>query len=107
MSPFINLRNDDAPISAITLQSMDAIGYEVDASLADDYELPDPSLPPPAPPGEDDSAIFDLGNDVVWRPVSVVDTDGRVIRVIRPPAGWETFPIRWGRLKRIRPIGRE
>ena len=86
---------------------MDAIGYEVDASLAGDYELPDPSLPPPAPPGEDDSAIFDLGNDVVWRPVSVVDTDGRVIRVIRPPAGWETFPIRWGRLKRIRPIGRE
>ena len=107
MSPFFNLRND-APISAITLQSMDAIGYEVDASLADDYELPDPNLPPPAPPGEDDPAILDLGNDVVWGPVSVVDTDGRLIRVIRPPAGWETFSsIRWGRLKRIGPIGRE
>ncbi len=93
MSPTINLRSDDAPISAITLQSMDAIGYEVDASLADDYELPDPNLPPPAPPREDDPAIFDLGDDVAWGPVTVVATDGRVIRVIPPPPGSVRWPF--------------
>ena len=93
MSTSVSLRDDDLPVSAITLQSMAAIGYEVDLSLADDYELPDPSLPPPAPPGEEDAAVFDLGNDVVWGPVTVVDADGRVIRVIPPPPGSMPWPV--------------
>ena len=93
MSPFINLRDDDAPVSAITLQSMAAIGYEVDVSLADDYELADPSLPPPAKPGEEDPAVFDLGHDVEWGPLTEVDNDGRVIRVIPPPPGAYRGPL--------------
>ena len=35
MTPSINLRDDEAPISAVTLQSMADIGYEVDVSWAD------------------------------------------------------------------------
>ena len=40
------------PFSAITLQAMADVDYEVDVSLADDYELPDNSAPPPGPPGD-------------------------------------------------------
>ncbi|MCE2398129.1 MAG: hypothetical protein J4F34_03630 [Gemmatimonadetes bacterium] len=91
MTPSINLENDEVPISAITLQSMADIGYEVDVSRADDYELPDPAVPPPGALAKGDRAVFDLGNDVVWGPVTVLDADGRVIRVIPPPPG----SVRW------------
>ena len=93
MSTSVSLGDDDLPISAITLQSMAEIGYEVDLSLADDYELPDPSLPPPAMRREKDPTVFDLGNDVVWGPVTVVDADGRVVRVIPPPPGATPWPV--------------
>ena len=92
MTPSINLRNDKAPISAITLQSMADIGYEVDVSWADDYELPDPATPPSAP-GDEEPVVFDLGNDVAWGPIIVVDTDGRVIRVIPSPPGSVRWPL--------------
>ena len=93
MTPYIDLENDEDPISAVTLQAMADMGYEVDESLADDYELPDPSIPPPAEAfrGEGQGTVFDLGNDVVWGPVAVVDADGRVLRTIPPPPG----ALRW------------
>ena len=88
MTPVIDLENDEAPISAITLQAMADAGYEVDVSRADDYELP----------GSDDirsrrstGRVFDLSNDVVWGPVTVLDAEGRVVRVIPPPPG----SVRW------------
>ena len=93
MSPGVDMGDDDLPVSAITLQSMAAIGYEVDLSLADDYELPDPSIPPPPMRREKDPTVFDLGNDVVWGPVAVVDADGRVVRVIPPPPGATPWPV--------------
>lgn len=93
MTPVIDLENDEAPISAITLQAMADAGYEVDVSRADDYELPDPTAPPPEAPGGEDRAVFDLGNDVEWVPVVVVDADGRVIRVIPPPPGSVRRPL--------------
>ena len=102
MTPTINLRDDEAPISAITLQAMADAGYKVDVSRADDYELPDPAVPPPGAPAKEDRAVFDLSNDVVWGPVTVLDADGRVIRVIPPPPG----SVRWpppGREVRIEP----
>ncbi len=105
MTPSINLRDHEAPISAITLQAMADIGYEVDVSRADDYELPDPTVPPPAAPGGDGRAVFDLSNDVVWGPVTVVDADGRVIRVIPPPPGSVRWPLP-GREVRIEPSAR-
>ncbi|MCE2398909.1 MAG: hypothetical protein J4F34_07745, partial [Gemmatimonadetes bacterium] len=38
-------------------------------------------------------AVFDLSNDVVWGPVTVLDADGRVIRVIPPPPGSVRWPL--------------
>ena len=105
MTPFFNLANE-SPISAVTLQAMADMGYEVDESLADDYELPDPSLPPPAEAfREGEGTVFDLSNDVVWGPVTVVDADGRVVRTIPPPPGgvrW-TLPRRGTRVEPRRP----
>ena len=77
------------PFSAITLQAMADIDYEVDVSLADDYELPGNSAPPPGRPG-DTARVLDLSNDVAWTPVTVLGPDGTIIRVIRPPPGPET-----------------
>ena len=102
MTSSIDLENDEDPISAITLQAFADVGYEVDVSRADDYELP----------SSDDiqarrrtGRIFDLSNDVVWGPVIVVDADGRVIRVIPPPPGAVRWPLP-GREVRIEPPGR-
>ena len=81
------------PFSAITLQAMADVGYEVDVSLADDYELPDNSAPPPGPPG-DTSRVLDLSNDVAWTPVTVLGPDGTIIRVIRPPPRLGVSPNR-------------
>ncbi|MDE0355939.1 MAG: Ig-like domain-containing protein, partial [Deltaproteobacteria bacterium] len=87
MSPFIDLENDEAPVSAITLQSFADVGYKVDVSRADDYELPDTQ------DRRSTGRVFDLSNDVVWGPVIVLDTDGRVVRVIPPPPGAERWPL--------------
>ncbi len=81
------------PFSAITLQAMADVDYEVDVSLADDYELPDNSAPPPGPPG-DTARVLDLSNDVAWPPVTVLGPDGTIIRVIRPPPGLGVVPNR-------------
>ncbi|MCE2398912.1 MAG: Ig-like domain-containing protein [Gemmatimonadetes bacterium] len=99
MSPFIYVEDDEAPISAITLQSFADAGYEVDVSRADDYELPDPTVPPPGAPAKDDRAVLDLSDDVVWGPVTVVDADGRVIRVIPPPPGSVRWPLTQGEVR--------
>ena len=94
MTPYIDLESDEDPISAVTLQALADMGYEVDESLADDYELPDPSLPPPAEAfREGEGTVFDLGDDVVWGPVTVVDAAGRVIRTIPPPPGTPRWPL--------------
>lgn len=87
------------PFSAITLQAMADVDYEVDVSLADDYELPGNSAPPPGPPG-DTARVLDLSNDVAWTPVTVLAPDGTIIRVIRPPPGPETH--RFGLLETSR-----
>ncbi len=101
MSPTVRVGTDKLPVSAITLQSFADVGYEVDVSRADDYELPGTAK---RPGGE---AVFDLGNDVVWGPVVVLDTDGRVVRVIPPPRGavGPSLPRRDVRIEPRRPPG--
>ena len=89
------------PFSAITLQAMADVDYEVDVSLADDYELPGSSAPPPGPPG-DSARVLDLSNDVAGTPVTVLGPDGTIIRVIRPPPGPETHPFRLHGTGRLR-----
>ena len=38
----MGMPGDNPPLSAITVQAMAALGYEVDVSMADPYELPEP-----------------------------------------------------------------
>ena len=82
MTPSLGSSN---PVSAITLQAMADIRFVVDTSLADDYELPEGE-------GEGEGEAkhaqgYDLSGDVVIGPVSVVDSEGGIVRVIPPPAG--------------------
>ena len=84
MTPRISLgvRN---PFSAVTLEAMADIGYVVDSSLADDYELPGGISPGVA--ADRAGVVFDLSGDVVLEPIVVIDADGQVVRVIPPPPG--------------------
>ena len=84
MTPLLTLGASN-PFSAVTLQAMADIGYVVDVSLADDYQLP--NTVPPKVAGDQAGRVFDLSNDVVRGPVMVLDSDGRIIRVIPPPPG--------------------
>ena len=76
MSPFASDREE--PLSAITIQSLADIGYAVDVSQADPYRLPPRgSLTRRAP----DRRIR-LENDIRRGPISVIDTNGDVVRII-------------------------
>ena len=77
MTPAQNIGVAD-PLSAITIQSLADLGYEVDSTWAEPYELPSADMAraieaaPKIPYGDD-----------IWRgPVVVVDPDGRIVRVI-------------------------
>ena len=102
MTPFLTIGTKN-PFSAITLQAMADVDYEVDVSLADDYELPENSAPPPGRRGEP-PRVLDLSNDVAWTPVTVLGPGGRIIRVVRPPPGpgVVTYRSREAKLERPR-----
>ena len=75
-------------ISAITVQALADLGHVVDVTKADPYMLPGASSVAPggaAADGEDGSAWpdFEFADDVIRGPVMVVDSMGRVVRVIR------------------------
>ena len=63
--------------SAITIQSMADLGYIVDDSLAEPY-----TLPGAAAAGEETGRVVDLGDDVLRGPLLIVDSRGRVVRVL-------------------------
>lgn len=65
------------PLSAITVASLEDLGYEVSLAGADTYTV---FVSPPA----GTVAGLALGNDVLVLPLHVVDRDGRVVRVLRP-----------------------
>ena len=73
MSPFIDVRN---PISNITIQSMADLGYAVDPSEADEFDLPG-SQPP-------ELHQLDLSGDIVYSPVFVIDRRGGIVRRLDP-----------------------
>ena len=77
MTPYQHLGVAE-PMSAITIQSLADLGYEVDATLAEPYRLPsaDMARAIEAAPG------IPYGDDI-WRgPLVVVDPTGRIVRVI-------------------------
>ncbi len=65
------------PLSAITIQSLADLGYEVDVSRADEYSLPDPVSAKLA-----GVQAIGWGDCMVEGPVYVVDENGRVIGII-------------------------
>ena len=65
-------------LSAITIQSIADLGYEVDVSKADPYQLPKARSGPLAVAGRDG-----LDHDVRFERTIVVDRNGRIVRVIR------------------------
>ena len=70
-----------SPMSAITIQSLADLGYQVDVGQADSYALPRAGLHAEA--GVPPTGTVSLGADVFQGPVAVVGPDGRVVRVLR------------------------
>ena len=76
MTGFVDI---STPLSAISIQSLADIGYTVDVSQADSYRLPTTgsglrSKPRPR---------IHLKNDIRKGPITVIDADGRIVRVLR------------------------
>ena len=65
------------PLSAITVQSLADIGYQVDVSQADAYSLPPPLSGKPVA-----RQIFHWGDCIPKGPIYVSDENGRVIHII-------------------------
>ncbi|MDE0260081.1 MAG: leucine-rich repeat domain-containing protein [Gammaproteobacteria bacterium] len=76
----------DSLLTAITVQTLADLGYEVDVNKADPYTLPGPAQGDVRGWGADaEGAVAELfTDDVIEGPVVVVDRDGKVVRVIRP-----------------------
>ncbi|WP_420461614.1 Ig-like domain-containing protein [Candidatus Palauibacter sp.] len=71
------------PLSAITIQSLADLGYEVDSTVAEPYRLPGAD----AARAIDPDRLIPYGDDI-WRgPVVIVDRDGRIVRVIPGSSG--------------------
>lgn len=64
-------------LSAITVQSLADLGYVVDVSQADPFQLPSAAK---AVADQD----FDLCNDILQVPIRVADENGHIVRVIYP-----------------------
>ncbi len=67
------------PLSAITLQSLADMGYTVDSSQAEAFQLPAQLNAAMTEPTRN----IDYGDDILNLPLVVVDPDGRVVRIIR------------------------
>ena len=72
-------------LTAITIQTLADLGYEVDVTKADPYTLPIAAQGDARGDVEVESADAEvLADDVIKVPVVVVDRDGKVVRIIRP-----------------------
>lgn len=63
-------------LSIVTLQALADMGYKVDLSMADDYQLPGG----PSGPGEGPRPVVNLDGDLQHGSVVLVDADGRARR---------------------------
>lgn len=77
MTPYQNGGVPD-PLSAITVQSLADLGYTVDVSIAEPYGLPGAIAPDVVAPVEK----IEYGDDILRGPIIVMDSDGRIVRVI-------------------------
>ena len=72
------------PLSAITLQSFADMGYSIDASEAQAYRLPSTARVADIAAGAETQGteILGYGDDIERGPITVVDIDGKVVKVI-------------------------
>ena len=77
MSPYQRLGVAE-PLSAITIQSLADLGYEVDVTLAESYRLPDADLARAI----EAAPRIPYGDDIWTGPLIFVDPNGRITRVI-------------------------
>ena len=82
MTPVQQVGRSD-PFSAITIESLADLGYTVDATLADEYELGDADADLAVPDGLP-GATINLDGDIRHSTLEIVDRDGRVVRRIVP-----------------------
>lgn len=68
-------------LSAITVQALADLGYVVDVSRADPFELPALDTAPSADAGVVEREAF-FGDDVLKGPILVLDERGKVVRII-------------------------
>ncbi|WP_420463119.1 leucine-rich repeat domain-containing protein [Candidatus Palauibacter sp.] len=68
-------------LSAITLQALADLGYEVDVSGADPYELYQPDKIPTADAVSEEASWF--ADDLIKGSIFIVDENGEVVRIIR------------------------
>ena len=73
-----------SPLSAITLQSFADIGYKIDASEAQAYRVPSTARVADIAAGAETQGteILGYGDDIERGPITVVDIDGKVVKVI-------------------------
>ena len=79
MTPFLSTGIE--PLSAVTIEAMADLGYNVDPSVADNYRI---SSDGAAGMGVDPESTIDLGNDIADYPVVLIDQKGRVVRTVYP-----------------------
>ena len=75
------LTDGPAPLSAITVQSLADLGYEVDVSQADPYMLPDSTT---AAERHQESTSPELLDDILRGPIIVTDSRGNFVRFWEP-----------------------
>ena len=80
MTPYQNGGEAD-PLSTITIQSLADMGYTVNAALAEPFRLPGTV----AAADKGDSRKIYYGDDILRGPIIVVDSNGRIVRVIAHP----------------------
>ena len=73
------------PVSAITIQALADLGYRVNARLAEPYFV----SPAAAAAVAEDAPAIDLRNDIYRGPISEIDGEGNIIRVVPGGPGIE------------------
>ena len=77
MTPYQTIGERD-PLSLITIQSLADLGYTVQVGLAEWYRLPQPDAAARVAPAR----VIPYGDDTFRGPITVVDPNGRVVRII-------------------------
>ena len=75
MTPFISAGAQ--PLSAVTLESLYEIRYEINLKEAENFGLATGAVA--------DGPVVHLGNDIARIPIRGLDKEGRVVKVIHPP----------------------